>query len=47
VGLREMSDLLYEIKEQADCCQKLGTKIGEDTNQNIYRKEHLNSMERI
>jgi len=38
---KEMSDLLYEIKEQADCARKLGTKIGEDTIKTFIEKYHL------
>ena len=37
---KEMSDLLYEIKEQADCARKLGTKIGEDTIKTFIEKYH-------
>ena len=37
---KEMSDLLYEIKEQADCARKLGTKIDEVTIKTFIEKYH-------
>jgi transposase len=37
---KEMSDLLYEIKEQADCARKLRTKIDEDTIKTFVEKYH-------
>jgi len=35
-----MSDLLYEIKEQANCARKLETKIDEDTIKTFIEKYH-------
>ena len=35
-----MSDLLYEIKEHADCARKQGTKIDEDTIKTFIEKYH-------
>jgi transposase/uncharacterized coiled-coil protein SlyX len=37
---KEMSDLLYEIKEHADCARKQGTKIDEDTIKTFIEKYH-------
>ena len=36
----EMSDLLYEIKEQASCARKLESKIDEDTIKTFIEKYH-------